>query len=62
MSAKDDIERLEQKIDILYNVVWYLMNATKQYDMAEYFSYNIMNHVDVEQLDSEFLDILKTKG
>lgn len=58
MSAKEEIERLEQKVDILYNVVWRLMRATKQYEMAEHFSYDIMNHVEVEQLDQELLDIL----
>ena len=58
MSAKEEIERLEQKVDILYNVVWHLMRATEQYEMAEHFSYDIMNHVEVEQLDQELLDIL----
>ena len=58
MGAKEEIALLEQKVDILYNVVWHLMRATGQYEMAEHFSYDIMNHVDVEQLDSEFLNLL----
>ena len=58
MSAKEEIARLEQKVDVLYNVIWHLMNATKQYEMAEHFRNDICPYMDVVNLEPEYLDIL----
>lgn len=58
MSAKEEITRLEQKVDVLYNVIWHLMNATKQYEMAEHFRDDVIPYMDVVKLEPEFLDIL----
>ena len=55
MGAKEEIARLEQKIDVLYNVVWLLMNANGMYEQAEHFRKNICSYMDVVNLESEYL-------
>ena len=55
MGAKEEIARLEQKIDVLYNVVQLLMNANGMYEQAEHFRENICPYMDVVNLESEYL-------
>ena len=55
MGAKEEIARLEQKIDVLYNVVWLLMNANGMYEQAEHFRENICQYMDVVNLESKYL-------
>ena len=58
MSAKEEIERLEQKVDVLYNVVLYLMKSSGHEHMANHFEDDICPYMDVVKLDEEFLDVL----
>ena len=55
MSAKEDIERLEQKVDILYNVVVELARLTRQEEFAFDFMSNVMNRVNAVELTDEEL-------
>jgi len=56
MSAKDDIERLEQKVDILYNVVWVLADFAGANDLAEHLLGDIMGAVNTPSLSDSELD------
>ena len=58
MSAKEEIARLEQKVDVLYNVIWHVMNAAGMWQQAEHFRNNICPYMDVVNLEPEYLDIL----
>ena len=55
MSAKEEIERLEQKVDILYNVVVELARLTDQEEFAFDFMSNVMNRVNTVELTDEEL-------
>ena len=55
MSAKEEIERLEQKVDILYNVVIELARLTDQEEFAFDFMSNVMNRVNAVELTDEEL-------
>ena len=61
MGAKEEIARLEQKIDVLYNVVWCLMRETERHELAEHFRDDIIPYMDAVKLDEEFLDQLGKK-
>ena len=62
MSAKEEIERLEQKVDILYNVVVELARLTDQEEFTFDFMSNVMNRVNaVELTDEELRNLGKTK-
>ena len=55
MSAKEEIARLEQKVDILYNVVVELARLTGQEEFAFDFMSNVMNRVNAVELTDEEL-------
>ena len=55
MSAKEEIERLEQKVDILYNVVVELARLTGQDKFAFDYMSNVMNRVNAVDLTDEEL-------
>lgn len=55
MSAKEDIERLEQKVDILYNVIYFMMVRAGLNDLSEHFKDDIMTHVNVVELDADYI-------
>lgn len=60
MSAKDDVERLEQKIDILYNVVFRLAEdaGIDTHNLATHLHKNIYPLVGVTELNVEEFDAL----
>lgn len=58
MSAKEEIERLEQKVDVLYNVVLYLMKSSGHEHMANHFEDDVIPYMDVVKLEPEFMDEL----
>ena len=55
MSAQEEIARLEQKVDILYNVVVELARLTGQEEFAFDFISNVMNRVNAVELTDEEL-------
>ena len=55
MSAKEEIERLEQKVDILYNVIVELARLTGQDKFAFDYMSNVMNRVNAVDLTDEEL-------
>ena len=58
MGAKEEIARLEQKVDVLYNVVLYLMKSSGHEHLANHFEDDICPCMDVVKLEPEFLDEL----
>ena len=55
MSAKEEIARLEQKVDILYNVIVELARLTGQDEFAFDYMSNVMNRVNAVDLTDEEL-------
>ena len=55
MSAKEEIARLEQKVDILYNIVIELGRLTGQDEFSFDFMSNVMNRVNAVELTDEEL-------
>lgn len=51
--AKEEIERLEVKIDVLYNTVRILADACNQDDIAAHIAFDLMSHFDVTTLTTE---------
>lgn len=58
MGAKEEIARLEQKVDILYNVVVELARITGQEEFAFDYMSNVMNRVNAVDLTDEELQNL----
>ena len=53
MGAKEEITRLEQKVDILYNMVLYLEkinNSGKLHSALTHMEYEVFGLVDVEKM------------
>ena len=50
MGAKEEIERLEQKVDILYNIVRLLLGESILQQTFEHFSDDICPLVGVEEM------------
>ena len=55
MGAKEEIARLEQKVDILYNIVIELARLTGQEEFAFDYMSNVMTRVNAVDLTDEEL-------